>query len=163
MAYLKSLKKLGKKIVLVTGCFDLLHPAHQQFLIKAKAEGDLLLVGLESDYRLRKLKGEERPINPWLIRAKNLAVLKFVDFIFPLPLAMAKASVQEKIIRQIKPAILAVSSHSQHLQKKRTLMAKYGGKLKVVMTYDPRFSTSKLLSTLKKANKNKKAKVKKKV
>ena len=50
-----------KKIVLATGCFDILHPAHLEFLALAKEQGDVLIVGLETDARVRQLKGKDRP------------------------------------------------------------------------------------------------------
>lgn len=142
---LKAWEKNGKKIVLVTGCFDILHSAHELFLRQAHQEGDLLLVGLESDKRIHQLKGKGRPVNPFWKRAKNLAKLPQVDFVFPLPENLNQAQVQYSLIAGIKPDILAVSSHTTHLDKKKAIMKKLGGKLKVVLIHDSSISTSKIL------------------
>ena len=144
--YINNLKCLDKKIVLVTGCFDILHQAHRQFLDQAKKIGDVLMVGLEGDKRTRKLKGPNRPINTWKVRAQNLASQKVVDFIFPLPEDLDQPQVQSELINQLRPDILAVSSHTLHLDKKRKLMRKYGGQLKIVSLFNPSVSTTKLLS-----------------
>ncbi len=146
----KQLRKTGAKIILATGCFDILHFSHRQFLKKAKEQGDILIVGLESDQRVFKLKGIGRPINKWEKRAKALAELKAVDFIFPLPDDLHKAVVQKKIIGRIRPDLLAVSSHTKHLENKKKIMEKYKGRLMIVLTFDPRFSTTKILKQLPK-------------
>lgn len=151
--YIDNFRQLGKTTVLVTGCFDLLHLAHQQFLQNAKKAGDILIVGLETDQRVRQLKGKGRPINSWSVRAQNLAQLPAVDMIFPLAKNISQSAAQRKLIQKIKPDILAVSSHTFYLDKKQALLEKFGGKVKIVMEYDPRFSTSKVLLARKKANK----------
>lgn len=151
--YIDNFKKLGRKIVFVTGCFDLLHSAHKLFLQKAKAKGDILAVGLEVDQRVKTMKGTDRPINLWPVRAANLARLKAVDFVFSLPSDINRPQAQSKLLAKLKPDVLAVSSHTYHLEKKRALVEKFGGRLKNVMEYDLQFSTSKLLSVRRKANK----------
>ena len=142
---LKLAKQEGKKIVLATGCFDILHSAHAAFLRRAKQEGDLLLVGLESDKRVNKLKGRGRPVNRFWKRARNLEFLSQVDFVFSLPDNLDQKEVQYSLLNAIKPDILAVSSHTSHLSKKKALMDKLGGKLKMVLVQDPTISTSKIL------------------
>ena len=78
---LKNLKKQGKKIVWTNGCFDLLHEGHIKYLKKSKEQGDFLVVGLNSDSSIKRLKGSNRPIMPERARAEILASLEFVDFI----------------------------------------------------------------------------------
>ena len=141
-------QKADKKLVLVTGCFDILHSAHQKFLQKAKTKNSLLLVGLESDKRVRVLKGKERPVNSWTKRAKNLSEQKFVDYIFHLPEDLEKKETQELLIAELKPDILAVSSHTKNLDRKKLLIEKYGGQLKIVYLHNPHFSTTKILGTV---------------
>jgi len=77
----KRLKKLGKKIVFTNGCFDILHRGHVSYLDIAKSFGDVLILGLNSDSSVRKLKGESRPINTEEDRAFVLAGLQSVDFV----------------------------------------------------------------------------------
>ncbi len=69
----------GKKIVFTNGCFDILHLGHVEYLNEAKAQGDLLLVAINSDESVRKLKGPDRPINNENDRANMLLNLKAVD------------------------------------------------------------------------------------
>ncbi|MBN2809977.1 MAG: D-glycero-beta-D-manno-heptose 1-phosphate adenylyltransferase [Deltaproteobacteria bacterium] len=71
----------GKKIVFTNGCFDLLHPGHVSYLAAARALGDLLIVGVNSDASVRRLKGEKRPIMPEAARAQLLAALASVDYV----------------------------------------------------------------------------------
>ncbi len=69
----------GKKISFTNGCFDILHIGHADYLSKAASYGDILIVGLNSDNSVRRIKGENRPINPQEARAFLLASLRFVD------------------------------------------------------------------------------------
>lgn len=71
----------GKKIIFTNGCFDILHSGHVLYLNEAKAQGDLLFVGLNSDASVKRLKGEERPINAEIDRKIVLENLKAVDFV----------------------------------------------------------------------------------
>lgn len=70
---------LSKKIVFTNGCFDLLHPGHLQYLAEARALGDILIIGLNSDASVKRLKGEHRPINDEKARGLMLAALVVVD------------------------------------------------------------------------------------
>jgi len=72
-------KRNGRRIVFTNGCFDLLHPGHIQSLEQARALGDALVVGLNSDKSVRELKGPGRPVFPELERAEILAALECVD------------------------------------------------------------------------------------
>jgi len=76
-----DLKKNGKKIIFTNGCFDILHSGHVTYLNKSKALGDVLIVGLNSDKSVRRLKGESRPINNEYDRAYILDNLKAVDYV----------------------------------------------------------------------------------
>ena len=69
----------GKKVVFTNGCFDLLHPGHIKYLNDAKALGDVLILGLNADASISRLKGDSRPINPLTDRAAMLMGLKAVD------------------------------------------------------------------------------------
>lgn len=77
----KRLKEEGKKVVFTNGCFDIIHRGHVDYLNRAKALGDYLVVALNSDESVRRLKGEGRPINKLEDRAFVVANLKAVDFV----------------------------------------------------------------------------------
>lgn len=81
-AFVKSEKKKGKKIVTTNGCFDILHVGHVRSLAAAKALGDILVVGINSDASVRALKGKGRPIVPERERAEIVASLDPVDAVF---------------------------------------------------------------------------------
>ncbi len=76
-----GLKKEGKKVVFTNGCFDLLHAGHIDYLVKAKALGDVLIIGLNSDDSIRRLKGDKRPLLPHDERAFAIWNLKAVDYV----------------------------------------------------------------------------------
>src|SRR3990172_2328542 len=80
LSKLKSLRK-KKRVVFTNGCFDIIHAGHVRYLKKAKALGDLLVVGLNSDSSVRSLKGESRPIVPESERAEVLTALSCVDYV----------------------------------------------------------------------------------
>ncbi len=80
-ARIKDLRAEGQKVVFTNGCFDLLHVGHVRLLRGAKAEGDVLVVGLNSDASVRELKGEGRPLQNEKERAEILAALRCVDFV----------------------------------------------------------------------------------
>jgi len=97
----QELKREGKRIVFTNGCFDLLHYGHVKYLQQAKGLGDVLIVGLNSDLSVRKLKGKERPINSQYHRAYLLASLEVVDFV-----VIFEEKTPYRLIEVIKPSIL---------------------------------------------------------
>ncbi len=134
-----------KTVILVTGVFDLLHSEHIGFLKSAKALGGRLVVGIESDERVKKLKGEGRPVQSAAERKKALVALEFVDEVIILPIQFETDSDHLRLLKLVKPDILAVSSHTPHLTSKRQLMKKVGGKVVVVRKHNPSISTTKIL------------------
>lgn len=78
---IKELKALGQKTIFTNGCFDIIHCGHTKYLSEAKKLGDILIVGLNSDDSVKRLKGEDRPINNQKDRALVLDCLKPVDFV----------------------------------------------------------------------------------
>jgi len=78
---LDRLKKSGKKIVFTNGCFDLIHPGHVDYLEKAKSLGDILVVAINSDSSVKRLKGEKRPILNENDRVKIISSFYFVDYV----------------------------------------------------------------------------------
>lgn len=98
---IKSLKKKNKKIVFTNGCFDLLHLGHIDYLNKAKSKGDILIVGLNSDSSVRKIKGNLRPINSQKSRIAVLSALECIDYIAPF-----NETTPLNLIRQVVPDVL---------------------------------------------------------
>jgi len=96
-------KSAGKKIVFTNGCFDLLHPGHIDYLEKAAAFGDILLIGLNDDASIRRLKGDSRPINPLNDRMIMLQGLRAVDLVIPFsedtPLNLITALMPDILIK----------------------------------------------------------------
>ena len=98
---LSRLRSEGKKIVFTNGCFDILHAGHVDYLSKARRLGDVLVIGLNSDSSVKRIKGEDRPINKESDRAKVLASLYFVDYITSFDEATP-----ENLIKKVRPDIL---------------------------------------------------------
>jgi cytidyltransferase-like protein len=143
---LAQARSKNQPIVLVTGVFDILHAEHRKFLEKARAQGGFLLVGLETDQRVRELKGAGRPVNSAKIRQANLEKWQLADEIFMLPTQFNRPADHDNLIAQIQPAVLAVSSHTAHLDKKQAILQKYGGQVIVVHAHNPEMSTTVLLA-----------------
>lgn len=99
---LAALRESGKRIVFTNGCFDILHPGHVDLLERARAEGDVLILGLNSDASVRRLgKGRDRPVNPFPVRAFVLAHLSAVDFV-----TVFEEDTPLELIRLVRPQVL---------------------------------------------------------
>lgn len=98
---LKSIRTENKKIVFTNGCFDLLHVGHVRYLNSAKKLGDILIVGVNTDKSVKKLKGPTRPIQNENDRAEILAALGAVDYV-----VLFDEDTPLELIHQIKPDIL---------------------------------------------------------
>jgi len=109
LAELKALrsefKKNGKKVVFTNGVFDIIHAGHVDYLNKAKALGDILIVGLNSDKSVRRIKGEKRPIINEEERAFILSNLKAVDYVIYF-----EENTPEKLINELIPDVLIKGS-----------------------------------------------------
>jgi len=97
----KRLKEQGRKIIFTNGCFDILHRGHATYLQKAKELGDILILGLNSDESIRRLKGESRPINNLEDRAFLIGALESIDFVVPF-----SEDTPYELIKLIKPNVL---------------------------------------------------------
>jgi FAD synthetase len=142
------MKFVNKKIVLVGGCFDVLHLGHITFLEKAKEKGDILIILLESDKNIKENKGKDRPINNQTNRAKFLSKLKMVDKVIKLPY-MKSDEEYFKIIKKIKPQVIAVSEKDENLDKKKRQAKEIGAKLLKVTKIIPHQSTSRIIEIIK--------------
>lgn len=134
-----------KTVVLVTGVFDLLHEEHRKFLRKSRAIGNFLVVGIESDQRVRELKGPDRPVEAQAIRANNVFDTGVVDVVEILPEAFSRPEHHRSLLGLLRPHLLAVSSNSPFMEAKRQLMELFGGELRVVLEHNPKVSTTKIL------------------
>lgn len=109
------LKQQNKKVVLVGGCFDLLHFGHISLLEEAKKQGDVLVVLLESDKSIQRKKGNTRPLHTQRQRAHMLTSLKTVDYVLLLSDSMTNSD-YEKVTKQLKPAIIATTRGSDSIR-----------------------------------------------
>jgi D-beta-D-heptose 7-phosphate kinase/D-beta-D-heptose 1-phosphate adenosyltransferase len=150
VSILQIRKRSRSQLTLVTGVFDVLHREHRQFLRAAKKLGKILVIGLESDQRVREMKGEGRPIHIDSERKANLQAWGLADVIFTLPSDFGQATVRQEILQAIKPDFLAVSSHTPFLAIKKSELEAIGGQVKIVHQFNPQISSTKLI---RKANK----------
>ncbi len=132
-------------MILATGVFDVLHEEHLVFLRKAKALGGRLVVGIESDERVRRLKGLARPVHSETARRENLEKLGIADVVFVLPEQFDTPDDHRKLLATLRPDILAISSHTPHISEKQQLMQEIGGRVEIVHQHNPAVSSTILL------------------
>lgn len=141
----KNIKKAisGKKIVLVGGCFDILHFGHIKFLEKAKKYGNFLVVILESDKFIKQNKNKEsfHNVNE---RAAILSAIRYVDLVIKIPLFKGDDD-YFKMTKFISPKFIAVSKNDKVYKNKLKQSREVGGKLVVVTSVINKFSSSKAL------------------
>jgi rfaE bifunctional protein nucleotidyltransferase chain/domain len=121
-------RKKGNKIVLSNGCFDLFHVGHIRYLAGAKELGDFLVVGINADEQVKKLKGKDRPFTSENERAEIISALKFVDCvtIFPEPTV-------EELIRAIRPDFHAKGTdYTTETVPERDIVRECGGQVAIV-------------------------------
>ena len=125
-------------VVFTNGCFDILHAGHVRYLNAAKALGDVLIVGLNSDESVRRLKGEGRPVNPEEDRAEVLAALRAVDHVIVFGEATA-----EELVRQLKPDIYVKGGdYSLETLPEAKIVHSYGGKTVLIPMVEGRSTTN---------------------
>ncbi len=95
------LRFTGQRMVFTNGCFDILHAGHVDYLSRAADLGDVLIVGLNTDDSVRRLKGDDRPVNPEEARANVLAALSFVDLV-----VLFDEDTPTELIKKVKPDVL---------------------------------------------------------
>ena len=130
-------------MVLANGCFDILHAGHVRYLAGAKALGDLLVVGVNSDQQVRALKGPGRPIMPAAERAEMVASLEAVDLVT----IFAEPTV-EALLLALKPDVHAKGTdYTEDTVPEREVVRSYGGRVAIVG--DPKdHSTSEMIGRL---------------
>ena len=127
-----------KTVVFTNGCFDILHAGHVRYLTAARELGDILIVGLNSDASVRKLKGEGRPVNPAADRAEVLAGLRAVDHV-----VIFSEDTAEDLVRRLQPDIYVKGGdYSLDRLPESAIVAAYGGRTVLVPMVEGRSTTN---------------------
>jgi rfaE bifunctional protein nucleotidyltransferase chain/domain len=143
----EAMRTQGKRLVVTNGCFDILHAGHVTYLAAARALGDALLVGLNSDASVRALKGAGRPVNPEQDRATVLAALAAVDGV-----SLFEEMDALRLLAEVKPDIYAKGGDytiDTINQPERRLVEGAGGKV-VILPGVPGRSTTNVLAKIAK-------------
>jgi rfaE bifunctional protein nucleotidyltransferase chain/domain len=139
----EKVKKEGKKVVFTNGCFDILHRGHVDYLEKAKKLGDILIVGLNSDESVKKIKGEKRPIVPQDDRAMVLSALGCVDYV-----CLFDQETPRELIEKIIPDVLVKGGDWEKENiVGRKIVEENGGKVFTIPEVKGK-STQKIIQTI---------------
>jgi D-glycero-beta-D-manno-heptose 1-phosphate adenylyltransferase len=140
----ERLRREGKKIVSTNGCFDILHVGHSRILKESRALGDLLVVGLNSDDSVARLKGPSRPINNQNDRAELLCALSSVDY-----LTIFTEDTPVEFLRLLKPAIhVKGADYSPDDLEETPVVTGNGGQV-VILKLVPGKSTSSIVKRIR--------------
>jgi D-beta-D-heptose 7-phosphate kinase/D-beta-D-heptose 1-phosphate adenosyltransferase len=137
---ISNLRKKNISIVFTNGCFDILHLGHIKYLEKARELGDILIVGINSDESIKRIKGDQRPVNSLYDRACLIASLKSVDYVVPF-----EEDNPEMLIKKIMPDILAKGAD---YKVEEVIGGKFAKKVVLIDFIDGK-STTKLISKIK--------------
>ena len=136
--FCEELRRLGKKIVFTNGCFDIIHAGHVRYLTAAKSFGDALIVGLNTDESVRKLKGARRPINTQDDRAEVLLGLKAVDHVI-----FFGEQTAENLIAEVKPNVYVKGGdYTLATLPEAKIVQSYGGRVEFVNLVAGRSTTN---------------------
>ena len=142
-AELKRHRESGKKIVFTNGCFDLLHLGHIEYFRYAKRQGDLLVVAVNTDDSIRRLKGDKRPLVPENDRVSVLEELESIDYLVKFP-----DDTPDRLIREIRPDVLVKGAdYTKDKVVGADFVESYGGSVALAPLIDGR-STSNLISKI---------------
>ncbi|MFH1715131.1 MAG: adenylyltransferase/cytidyltransferase family protein [Elusimicrobiota bacterium] len=123
-----ELKKSGKRVVFANGCFDIIHVGHVRYLRGAKKAGDILVVGINSDKSVRKLKGKGRPILSGHDRAMLVSAMEMVDYV-----SLFDELTAEELLKKIKPHVHAKGKdYKKSNVPERHLIGKYIEEIAIV-------------------------------
>lgn len=137
-------RKNGKSVVFTNGCFDLLHRGHVHILREARACGDLLIVGINSDRSVKSIKGPSRPILPQTDRVELIAAMEMVDYV-----VLFDESDPYQVIAAIKPTVLAKGGDwSAEKIVGADIVAQNGGRVAVI-PYLPGSSTTEIIERIR--------------
>ena len=142
---LEEAKKNGKKVVFTNGCFDILHTGHVTYLNEAKRQGDILIVGVNSDKSVKRLKGETRPINSENDRAFVLDGLKAVDYT-----VIFDEDTPEELIACLKPSIhVKGGDYKKEDLPETKIVESYGGEV-IILNFVEGKSTTNIIEKINK-------------
>jgi rfaE bifunctional protein nucleotidyltransferase chain/domain len=143
-SFVQGARAAGKRIVFTNGVFDILHPGHLRYLQAARAHGDVLIVGLNSDASVRRNKGPERPINPEEERAEVLEALTCVDAV-----SIFDDDTPADIIRRVQPDILVKGADwpADQIVGRETVEAR-GGQV-ILEAVEQGYSTSAIIDKVR--------------
>ena len=134
----------GHEIVFTNGCFDLLHPGHIRYLAQARDLGDFLIIGLNSDDSVSRLKGPERPIQPETVRAEMLAALHVVDAV-----VIFNEDTPLELITALKPDILVKGGdYTPETVVGADVVTAHGGRVEIIK-FETGYSTTDLISKIR--------------
>ena len=136
----QKLKKEGKRIVFTNGCFDLLHPGHIKCLEEAKKFGDVLIVGINSDQSVKRLKGPQRPIMPLWGRMMLLGALEAVDYV-----VCFEEDTPLELIKELQPDVLVKGGD---WKEEEVVGRELVSEVKIV-EYQEGFSTTSIIEKIK--------------
>ena len=146
--FCNDLRRQNKKIVFTNGCFDIIHAGHVRYLTAAKNFGDILIVGLNTDESVRKLKGNSRPINNQNDRAEVLLGLKAVDHVI-----FFGENTAEALISEIKPDIYVKGGdYTLETLPEAKIVQSYGGHVEFVNLVAGRSTTNVIQKILAEKN-----------
>ncbi|MBQ3438236.1 MAG: D-glycero-beta-D-manno-heptose 1-phosphate adenylyltransferase [Fusobacterium sp.] len=138
-------KEQGKKVVFTNGCFDILHVGHISYLEMAKKQGDILIVGVNSDESTKRLKGPTRPINSEKDRAAMLSALKAVDYT-----VIFEEDTPEDLIAYLKPSIhVKGGDYKKENLPETKIVEAYGGKV-IILNFVEGKSTTNIINKINK-------------
>ena len=127
-AYAAALRAAGVRVVFTNGCFDILHAGHIRYLAAARAQGDLLILGLNSDASVRRLKGETRPVNSEQDRAEVVGALAAVDAV-----VIFGEDTAETLIAKVRPAVYVKGGdYTRETLPEARIVEAYGGEVALV-------------------------------
>ena len=139
----RALARSGKKIVFTNGTFDILHRGHVEYLAKARGLGDVLVVGLNTDASIRRIKGNGRPINPGADRAVVLAALASVDYV-----CFFKEDTPGRLIAKLVPDVLVKGADwKPDAIVGRETVERHGGRV-LAIRLTPGRSTTKIIERI---------------
>ncbi len=138
ISIIETLKSQGKKVVFTNGCFDILHVGHLRYLNEAKRQGDVLVVGVNSDLSVKRLKGESRPINTEEDRAEMLSGLTSVDYTVIFP-----EDTPEDLIGKLKPSIhVKGGDYTKEDLPETKIVESYGGEVRILSFVEGKSTTN---------------------
>jgi len=139
----ENLKKEGRIVVFTNGCFEILHPGHIEILERAKMLGDILIVGINSDESIKKIKGNKKLILDEWARSRIIASLEAVDYV-----VIFNEETPEKIISEIKPNIhVKGGDYKIEDLPEAKIVESYGGKIKILPLLEG-FSTTNIIKKI---------------